>query len=413
MSILKEVQLQDLKTYFPIFKNNHDMIFLDSAASAMKPSCVIDGIKNFYENNYSNIHRGTYKTSEVSGEMVDAARYTIARFINAHSDNEIIFTRGCTDSINKIALLLFHNNLIKSTSNVYITDVDHHSNILPWRYIARKMSANLYKIPFNVDMTIDVERLQKMFALNKPDIVSFSALSNVTGIIQNVENITKIAHDYGAVVILDCAQSIVHLKHDVQKINCDFMAFSMHKLYGPNGVGVLYGCEQLLNNLYPIDFGGDMVDSVSIDDFAISKSPEKFEPGTINIADIIGSKFAIDFVNSIGFDYIKSHDAELVKYSFEKLKELKAINFIGDFNNSINRSGLISFYFDNISSFDVGIMLGQKNICVRTGFHCAEPLHNLYCSGNQSIRISFGIYNNKNDIDIFIDNLKNILRILS
>ena len=240
-------------------------------------------------------------------------------------------------------------------------------------------------------------------------------MSNVTGVIQNnVKNIIKLAHNYGAIVILDCAQSIAHLKHDVQDIDCDFIAFSMHKLYGPCGVGVLYGKEKILNKLNPVDFGGDMVKTVSVNDFAVADLPEKFEAGTINIADIIASENAISFINQIGFDKIKEHNEKLMKYSVTKLKEIKGINFVAEcFNNLKNHAGLISFYFNNVSSFDVGVLLGNQNICVRTGFHCAEPLHQLYCSGHQTIRISFGIYNNQNDIDIFINRLQDIIKVLS
>lgn len=406
--------MQDFKNQFPIFKNNPDMIFLDSAASAMKPQVVIDSIKNYYENDYSNIHRGTYIKSELSTKMVDDSRNAIKDFINAKSCKEIIFTKGCTDSINKIAQLLFYNDLIKTGDNIYITDVDHHSNILPWRFISKKSNANIFKIPFCTTMTIDEDKLKSMFNQNKPKIISFAYMSNVTGVVQNIKNIVNMAHNYGAIVILDCAQSIVHLKHDIQDIDCDFIAFSMHKLYGPNGVGVLYAKEEFLNKLNPIDFGGDMVKTVSVNDSVVADLPEKFEAGTINISDIIASKNAIDFVNEIGFEKIKGHDTDLIKYSVEKLKEIKDVNFVaGCFNDLRNHAGLISFYFNNISSFDIGVLLGNQNICVRTGFHCAEPLHQLYCFGHQTLRISFGIYNDKSDVDIFINKLNDAVEVLS
>ncbi|MDR2933845.1 MAG: cysteine desulfurase [Rickettsiales bacterium] len=410
--------MKNYKQDFPIFNNNPDMIFLDSSASAMKPFSVIDVLKNYYENNYANIHRGVYKQSIISTQMIDASRKSVADFINARSVREIIWTKGCTDSINKIANLLLHNNMINVGDNIYTTNFEHHSNMLPWRFVAKKANANLCYIPLKNNSEIDAEKLEKMFESNTPKILAFSNLSNVSGMLQDAKKITEIAHKYGAVVVLDCAQSIVHHHQDMQDIGCDFMAFSMHKLYGPSGVGILYGREEFLEKMQPIEWGGDMVKTVSLDDYEISDLPEKFEAGTLNIADIIAVKSAMDYVLSVGYDIIQKHDEELIQYALTELKkaekDIGKITLIGSgFDAPEKRCGLIAFTIEAVSSFDIGTLLGEKNVCVRTGFHCAEPLHQSCTIGMQSVRISFGIYNDKSDVDAFIIALKNAVKKLS
>ncbi len=410
--------MNTIKSQFPIFENNPDLIYLDNSASAQKPKQVIDALTDYYSKYYSNINRGTYDLSIKSSQLVDDSRKSIQEFINAKYAEEIIFTRGTTDSINKLSLLLFFNGIIKENDYIYITEFEHHSNILPWQNIVKMTGAKIQKIPLNEFGEIQLDKFEEMIKKTGAKIVSFTGLSNVIGTIQDIKSVIEISKKYNALTAVDVAQLICHSKIDVQALDCDFISFSMHKLYGPTGVGVLYGKKELLERYSPVDFGGDMIKSATFSSCELAELPEKFEAGTINIADIIASKSAIDFVSNFGYENIQKIENELIKYSFEKISDLEKsigkIQIIGyGKEHPEKRSGLISFVLTGISSFDIGNLLGNDKICVRTGFHCAEPLHQSICEGKPSIRISFGLYNDKEDIDKFFASLqKNIQRLI-
>lgn len=396
--------MSDFKKYFPIFKQNSNIVYLDSAASAQKPLCVLDGIVDFYKKNYANIHRGLYELSEKSSEMYENVREKVALFIGAKSASEIIFTKGTTEAINLVASCF--SRIFKNGDEVIVSEAEHHSNLLPWKNLADLGLVKIKYLPVLSDGNFDLEWLKKNIS-KMTKFVCVTAQSNVLGVGTNVKNIIKISHLVGAKVLVDGAQFTSHSVVDVKAWDVDFYVFSGHKIYGPNGVGVLYGKKKILDIMPPYQFGGDMVESVSLDKIILQPVPSKFEAGTPPIAEVIGLGFAIDFLQSIGMKNIERDGLSLTEYLRSKLIEIDGVKILSpDSSNSI-----ISFIIDGVSSFDIGMMLGQKNICVRVGKHCAEPLHKRFGFEN-SVRVSLGIYNDKKDVDKFIDGLKKVLSLL-
>lgn len=387
------------KKDFPIFEND-DLIYLDSAATSQKPKTVIDAVSKYYENYNANTGRSAYKLAETSTEMLESARVSVQNFINAKHDYEIIFTKSTTESINLVAYSYLYDNLNKD-DEVAVLISEHHANLLPWQNICKMKSAKLVYLYFDENFIISDSEINTKIN-SKTKFVACSIVSNVLGIINPVEKIIKRAHDFGAVVMVDAAQSIAHYKSDVLQLDCDFLAFSGHKMYAPMGVGVLYGKEKLLNKMNPFLLGGGMVEYVYEDSVTFNTLPYKFEGGTPNVASIVGLHEAIKYIENIGYQNIEIHQKELFEYTTKKLKSLDFVSIIGD--NNPNRTSIISIIVSNIHSHDVASILDSKYVCIRSGNHCAQPLLRKL-EINSTARISFGIYNETKDIDKLIDAL--------
>ena len=386
------------KNQFPIFENQKNIVYLDSAATTQKPKGVIERINNFYKNENSNIHRGLYKLSENATKEYENSRKIIAKFINANP-NEIIFTKGTTESINLLAYTI-QEILPKDKNEIVLTELEHHSNIVPWQQLEKAFGYKIKIIPIKKDLTLDYNTAKKIIN-EKTAIVSISLVSNALGTINNVKEIIKLAKKYNAITIIDAAQAIPHLKIDVKNLGCDFLAFSGHKVYGPMGIGVLYGKYNLLEKLSPFNFGGDMIKSVSFKGSKFLEPPQKFEAGTQNIPSAISLGEAINFINKLGINNIIKHEKNLLNYTYKNLKTIKGITIY----NSKNSQSIISFNLKGIHCHDVAQILGDENICIRAGHHCAMPLM-AKLGVNGTCRISLGIYNTKQDIDKLIIALK-------
>lgn len=396
--------MNELKKYFPIFQKNPKIVYLDSGASAQKLQSVIDAMDDFYTQTYANIHRGLYKWSEVSSEMYDAVREKVAKFIGAKSPSEIVFTRGTTDAINLLAGS--YSKLLMAGDEVIVSELEHHSNMLPWKNLENEKGVRVKFLPVLGDGNFDYAWLKQNVG-ERTKLVCVSGQSNVIGIKNNIPEIVKIAHQVGAKVLIDGAQLTVHSAVNVSRDDIDFYAFSGHKIYGPTGIGVLYGKLDLLKQMPPYQLGGDMVESVSFDNVVFKEPPSKFEAGTPPIAEVVGLGVAVDFLMNIGMDNVERDGAELTSYAIQRLSKIDGVHIIsGKDSNSI-----VSFYIDGISSFDVGTLLGSRGICVRVGKHCAEPLHHRF-GIDSSIRLSFGIYNDETDVDRFIEELEKVLLLL-
>ena len=396
--------MSDFKKYFPIFKQNPNVVYLDSGASAQKPFCVLEKMNEVYSESYANIHRGLYGFSEKITDMYEKVRGKVAKFIGAKNSCEIVFTKGATEAINLVASS--YAKILKSGDEVIVSEVEHHSNLLVWKNLADLGVAKIKYLPVLDDGNFDCEWLKKNIS-EKTKLVCITGQSNVLGVKTNVKNVVEIARAVDAKVLVDGAQLVAHSSVDVVDLDVDFFVFSGHKIYGPNGVGVLYGKKELLDMMPPYQFGGDMVESVSFDKVVLKQAPYKFEAGTPPIVDVIGLGVAVDFLQDIGMNEIENHIQKLTEYLLKKLLEIDCVKLL----SRVGMNGIISFEIAGVSSFDIGLMLGQNDVCVRVGKHCAEPLHMRFGFEN-SVRASFGIYNDKDDIDKFILCLKKILVML-
>ena len=394
---------------FPILDqeiNGAPLAYLDNAASTQKPKAVIDAICNYYNKDHSNVHRGVHTLSVRATELYEQSRSKIAQFINANSSNEIVFTRGTTESINILASSL--SKSIGEGDEILISTMEHHSNIVPWQELSLKTGANLKVIPINELGEIKLDHLEGMLN-NQTKLISITHISNALGTINPIKEIIKMAHLKDTKVIIDGAQAIAHQNIDVQDLDCDFYAFSGHKLYGPTGIGVLYGKENLLNELPPYQFGGEMILQVTFEHTSYNSLPYKFEAGTPNIAGSIGLGSAIDYLESIPFDLCQQHEMSLHNYALEKLKSVDGLQLIGE---SSEKSPIISFIIENIHPHDIGTILNQKGVAVRTGHHCTMPLMD-YFSIAGTIRASFSFYNTIQEIDQMIDALDTACKMLA
>lgn len=390
---------------FPIFKKDKSLIYLDSASTSQIPNQVINSVVDFYENQNSNPNRGIYKLSEAATNSYNKARDNIARFINAQK-NEIVFTRNTTESINLLAYTI-KNLISKGKDEIVLTEMEHHSNLIPWQQLSKREGFKIKLIKIKPDFTLDLEDAKQKIN-NNTAIVSLSHISNVTGTINNIEKIIDIAKENKALTIIDAAQSIPHLKLNVKKLNCDFLAFSAHKIFAPSGIGVLYGKSELLEKLPPLNFGGGMINSVEYEDSEFSNPPEKFEAGVQNIAGSIGLSEAINYLEKIGFENIEKYEKDILKYTLNKLKLIRGIKIYNP--PTKEHSSIISFNLKGIHPHDVGALLAEKNICVRAGHHCCMPLmKKLNIPG--SLRISLAFYNSKEEIDKTFEELKRIQEI--
>ena len=380
------------KKDFPIFDNQ--LVYLDSAASSQKPKRVIDTLFDFYTKYYSNVHRGTCALANTATQMYEEARQTVAEFISADK-KEVIFTKGATEAINLVAS--GYTQTLKKGDEVLICISEHHANFVPWQQACLKSGATFKVFDILPDGTWDMDDFKKKLT-TKTKLVAVAGMSNVLGVLNPVSKLIDLAHQKGAKVLLDVAQSICHTPTDVKKLDCDYLAFSGHKIYGPTGIGVLYGRKEVLENLPPYQFGGDMIDKVTISKTTFAQLPARLEAGTPPIAEAIGLKSALDYVMQIGWDKIQRHEKRVFDYLIQKLKEISGIQFLG---NPDLKTGLVAFNISGIHPNDLSMILAKQNVCVRVGHHCAMPLHEFF-GISASIRVSLGIYNDKKDVDSFI-----------
>ena len=400
--------INSYKKDFPILEKNN-IVYLDSAATTQKPIQVINAINDFYKNSNANPHRGAYKLSIDATNVYDEARKKVAKFINAKSEKQIIFTRNATESLNLIAYCYGLEN-IKKEDKIVLSIMEHHSNLVPWQYISKKTGAKLEYLYINELGELTDEEIDKKI-VRGTKIVGITHVSNVLGTINPIEKIIKKAHSIGAIVIVDASQSVPHMKIDVQKLDADFLVFSGHKMLAPLGIGVLYGKEELLNNMKPFLYGGDMIEYVYEQDATFAELPAKFEAGTQNVEGAVGLSSAIDYLENIGMDNVEKIERELTKYALEELQKLAFVTVYGT-NNLEKHSGVISFNVNGVHPHDVASVLDSENVCIRSGNHCAQPLLR-YMGLDSTCRASFYIYNTKEDVGKLIDALYKTKRIFA
>ncbi len=389
-----------IKEDFPIL-NNSNIIYLDSAATTQKPKVVLDAIKEFYENFNANPHRGAYKLSVDATMIYDRAREKVSNFINAESSKQIVFTRNATESLNLIAYSYGLENL-KKEDKILLSIMEHHSNLVPWQYVSKKTGAKLEYMYTDENGEIPDKEIEDKIK-DGVKIIGITQVSNVLGTINDIKKIIKKAHEVGAIVIVDASQSVPHMKVDVQDLDADFLVFSGHKMLAPLGIGVLYGKKNLLENMKPFLYGGDMIEYVYEENTTFADVPTKFEAGTQNVEGAIGLDKAIDYLEYIGMDNVQKIEKELLDYAIEELSKLDFITVYGP-KDVKRRASVISFNVNGIHPHDVASILDSKNVCIRSGNHCAQPLLR-YMKIDSTCRASFYIYNTKEDVDRLIEAL--------
>ncbi|QOY36829.1 cysteine desulfurase [Anaerobacillus isosaccharinicus] len=392
------MNVQEVRKMFPILDqqvNGNPLVYLDSAATSQKPIQVIEKLNEYYRKYNSNVHRGVHTLGTMATDGYEGARDKVRKFINAKSTEEIIFTRGTTTALNLVASSYGRAN-VGPGDEIVITPMEHHSNIIPWQQVARTTGATLKYIPLQEDGTIDLADVENTVTANTK-IVSVMQVSNVLGAINPVKEIAAIAHRHGAIMVVDGAQSSPHMKIDVQDLDCDFFAFSAHKMCGPTGIGALYGKKALLNKMEPIEFGGEMIDFVGLQESTWKELPWKFEGGTPIIAGAIGFGAAIDFLQEIGLDEIEKHEHKLAQYALNRLSEVGGVTVYGP----KTRAGLVTFNCDDVHPHDVATVLDTEGIAVRAGHHCAQPLMK-WLDVSATARASFYLYNTEEEIDAFV-----------
>ena len=397
-----------IRDQFPILKNNigkYPLVYLDNGATTQKPQVVIDAITNYYTNQNANIHRGVHHLSQVSTLAYEEARATIQKTVNAKHSHECIFTKGTTDGINIIASS-FGRTLVKG-DEVIISAIEHHSNIVPWQFLKEDRGVILKVIPMNSDGSLDFKAYQKLLS-NRTKMVSITHVSNALGTIVPIKKYIEEAHKFGAKILIDAAQSLQHFKVDVQDLNCDFMVFSGHKIFGPTGVGILYGKEDLLNALPPYQGGGDMIKTVSFEKTTYNDLPHKFEAGTPNIVGGIALGTAFEWLNSIDLEAAGTYESDLLDYATKQLLLIDGVTLYG---TAKHKSSVLSFLIEGLHPYDVGTLLNQQGVAVRTGHHCTQPIMDYYKIPG-TIRASFSLYNTNADVDAFINALKKAINML-
>ncbi len=401
--------MEDIRNQFEILNTTvygKPLVYLDNAATTQKPKCVIKTLTDYYKTLNSNIHRGAHYLSATATEAYEETRQKVQSYIHAKHAHEIIFTRGTTESINLIAAS-FGNRFLDFGDEIILSGMEHHSNIVPWQLACEHKGARLRVIPFSDEGVLDFDVYTSLFN-ERTKLVAVNHVSNTLGTINPIEKMIRYAHDQGIPVLIDGAQSISHIKVDVQKLDCDFYCFSGHKMYAPMGVGVLYGKESLLNELPPYQGGGEMIKNVTFEKTTYNELPFKFEAGTPSVGDVLGLKTAIDFIESIGIDEIFRYEEELLHYATEQMKQIEGIRFIGTANQ---KTSVISFLLGNAHPYDVGALLDKLGIAVRTGHHCTQPIMDRYKIPG-TVRASFAIYNTKEEINLFIKALQRIALML-
>lgn len=400
--------VEKIRADFPILAEkirNKPLVYLDNAASCQKPQAVIDSIVHLYSHDYANVHRGVHTLSVRSTDKFEAARTKVKEFINAASDKEIIFVRGATEAINLVAQT-FGKTHIKAGDEILITAMEHHSNIVPWQMLCEQTGAILKVAPINLQGELIYDEFDKLIG-DKTKLVSVVHMSNALGTVNPVEKIIAAAHAKNIPVLLDGAQAIPHMAVDVRQLDCDFYVFSGHKLYGPSGIGVLYGKQALLEAMPPYQGGGDMIRKVTFEETEYNVLPYKFEAGTPNIADVVALGAAIDYLNAIGMDNIAAYETELLDYATEQARQIKGLRIIGE---AENKGAILSFVLEKIHPHDIGTMLDSLGIAVRAGHHCAMPVMDFY-QVPATARASFAMYNTKQEIDVLMQGIKSLIEV--
>ena len=407
MNVLKNID--SIRKDFPILNtsiNGNKLIYLDNAATSQTPNCVINSISDYYKNLNSNIHRGVHSLSQMATEKYEDTRKKFKSHFNAKSSSEIIFTSGTTHSINLVSSGF--SKFLNIDDEIIVSQLEHHSNIVPWQMLCEKTGAKMKVIPMNNIGELDLNEFSKMLSA-KTKVVFVNHVSNALGTVNDIEEIIRLSHGVGAAVLIDGAQAVPHFNVDVTKLDVDFYVCSAHKFCGPTGVGILYGKEEWLNKLPPYQGGGEMIDEVSFEKTTYSELPNKFEAGTPNIAGVIASGIALDYINNIGLGNIKDYEDHLLNYATEKLLEIEGLKIYGE---SKDKTSVISFNIKNIHPYDIGSLIDNLGIAVRTGHHCAQPIMDFFNIPG-TIRVSFCFYNTTREIDTLVDALKKASTMLS
>ncbi|TLN21334.1 cysteine desulfurase [bacterium] len=403
-------EITQIRQEFPILKREVypgvPLIYLDSAATSQKPDSVIDAMDAYYRSSNANIHRGIHVLAEEATAMYEAARLKVVKFINAHSEREVVFTRNTTESLNLVAYTWARANL-KAGDLVILTEMEHHSNLVPWHILASERQIRLEFIPATDDGLLDLDVYRQLLQQG-PKLVSFTHMSNVLGTINPAKEIVRLAHEAGALTLVDAAQSVPHFKVDVQELDADFLAFSGHKMTGPTGIGVLYGKEALLSAMPPFLGGGDMIKKVTLRGFSSNSLPYKFEAGTSAIAEGIGLGAAVDYLTGIGMDRIAAYEHELTQYALDRLSEISGLTVIGP--TADRKGGVVAFTLDGIHPHDVAQLLDRDGLALRAGHHCAMPLHQRY-NLPATTRASFYLYNTHDEIDQLARSLEHVKKL--
>lgn len=406
---MKNFDIEKIRRDFPILGrevNGKPLIYFDNGATTQKPKQVIDAITRYYGDMNSNVHRGVHYLSQISTDAFEITRRKVQAFIHAKHEHEIIITKGTTESINIVASC-YGRAFIEAGDEIIISAMEHHSNIVPWQMLCDEKGCKLRVIPMNDKGELDIVAYKALFS-EQTKLVSFTYVSNALGTVNPVKEMIDIAHSHDVPVLVDGAQAVQHVAVDVQALDVDFFAFSGHKMYGPTGVGVLYGKEELLNKMPPYQGGGDMIKDVTFEKTTYNELPFKFEAGTPNIEAGICLGDAIDYIESIGLDAIKAYEDELLDYATSRLSEIEGIRFIG---TAEHKSSVISFVVDGVHPYDIGVILDKLGVAVRTGHHCAQPVMDEFGIPG-TVRVSLAIYNTKEEVDVLIEGLERALRML-
>ena len=396
------IDVGKIRAQFPLLHqkvNGKDLVYFDNAASTQKPQVVINALNHYYSNDNANIHRGVHYLSQEATDKFEDTRNTVKGFINAKNSCEITFTKGATDSINLVAN--GYRSLLNKGDEIIISEMEHHSNIVPWQMCCEDSGATLKVIPILDDGDLDMEAFENLLS-EKTKLVAITHISNALGTINPIEEIITATHKVGAKILIDGAQATPHTSVNVQRLDVDYYCFSAHKMYGPTGVGVLYGKEALLDELPPYQGGGEMIKEVSFEKTTYADLPHKFEAGTPNIAGVVAFKASLDFITSLGIENIEKHEDQLEQYAAEQLSKISGMQFIGE---AKKRAALVSFNIEGLHSYDIGILLDKMGVAIRTGHHCAQPIMERY-NVPGTVRISFGVYNTKEEINICITAIK-------
>jgi cysteine desulfurase / selenocysteine lyase len=403
------IDVEKIRKEFPILHqqvNGRDLVYLDNAATSQKPLTVINALIEYYKGYNANIHRGIHTLAEKATKAYEETRHTAQRFINAKSEQEIIFTRGVTEGINLVASS-YGRAFLQAGDEIVVSGLEHHSNIVPWQLVCEEKKATLKVIPVTEDGELDMEAFRNLLN-SKTKIVSVNHASNSLGTINPIKEIIALAHQVGAVVMIDGAQAGAHLDIDVQELDCDFYCLSGHKMYGPTGTGILYGKKELLEKMPPYQGGGEMIKEVTFGKTTYNDLPYKFEAGTPNIGDVVAFKYAMDFIQELGKENIAAHEHNLLVYATEKVSKLKGVKLIGTAKNKV---GVLSFTIEGIHHFDIGQMLDSRGIAVRTGHHCTQPLMDRYCIEG-TVRASFAVYNTRKEVDQLVEGLERVINFI-
>jgi cysteine desulfurase / selenocysteine lyase len=408
-AVKNAIDVESLRKEFPILHqqvNGRNLVYFDNAATSQKPNSVIKALVDYYTGFNANIHRGIHTLAEKATRAYEGTRLTAKKFINARSEQEIIFTRGVTESINLVASS-YGRAFLNAGDEVIVSGLEHHSNIVPWQIICEEKKATVKVIPVSTEGELDINAFRKLFS-GKTKIVSVNHASNSLGTINPIKEIIKIAHEAGAVVLIDGAQAGAHLPIDVQDLDCDFYCLSAHKMYGPTGTGILYGKKELLEKMPPYQGGGEMIKDVTFEKTTYNDLPYKFEAGTPNIADVVAFNAAMDFITGLGKENIAAHEHSLLVYATERVSKLRNVRLIGTAKEKVS---VLSFVVEGIHHFDIGQMLDTRGIAVRTGHHCTQPLMTQYCIEG-TVRASFAVYNTKAEIDQLVEGLERIINFM-